>query len=140
MIVLDTHVLLELMRPDPNPTVFAWAAAQPRASLHTTSLNRAEIVFGIRSLPEGKRRDALADAAAAMFNEDLGGRILPFDAAAADRYGEIVVARRLAGAPIEVFDALIAATALAAGASVATRDIGGFDGCGLKLINPWEAT
>lgn len=138
MIVLDTNVISELMRSEPHPAVFAWAAAQPRASLYTTSINCAEILFGIRALPEGKRRSALADAAAMMFEEDLGDRILPFHAPAASRYGEIVVSRRLAGTPIEAFDALIAATASVAGAAVATRDIAGFEGCGLTLINPWE--
>ena len=73
-----------------------------------------------------------------MFSEDFKGRILPFDSAAAEKYVELATARRKAGQPIEAFDALIAATALAVGASVATRDTGGFVGCGLKLINPWE--
>jgi predicted nucleic acid-binding protein len=73
-----------------------------------------------------------------MFNEDLGGRFLPFEAMAATRYSEIVVSRRSAGAPIEAFDALIAATASVAGAAVATRDVAGFEGCGLVLINPSE--
>src|SRR5271163_4780498 len=118
MIVLDTNVISELMRSQPHPAVFAWAASQPRASLYTTSINCAEILFGIRALPEGKRRSALADAAAMMFEEDLGDRILPFHAPAASRYGEIVVSRRLAGTPIEAFDALIAATASVAGAAV----------------------
>jgi predicted nucleic acid-binding protein len=138
MIVLDTNVISELMRSQPHPAVFAWATAQARASLFTTSITCAEILFGIRALPDGKRRTALTEAAAAMFEEDLGGRILPFDAAAADRYSEIVVRRRLAGAPIEAFDALIAATASVAGATIATRDAGGFEGCGVPLINPWQ--
>lgn len=73
-----------------------------------------------------------------MFTEDLAGRILPFDGAAAARYADIMVACRQVSNPIEGFDALTAATALAAGASVATRDIGGFDGCGLTFINPWD--
>ena len=128
MFVLDTNVISELMRPAPHPAVFAWVAAQPRASLHT----------GI--MPEGRRRAALGDAAAAMFDEDLRGRILAFDAAAADRYADIIVSRRQAGAPIHTFDALIAATALVARAAVVTRDTDGFAGCGLTLINPWEAT
>jgi predicted nucleic acid-binding protein len=89
-------------------------------------------------LPDGRRRTALAAAAQAMFTEDLAGRILPFDSAAAARNAGIVVARRRAGTPIEGFDALIAATALSAGAAGATRDIGAFDGCGLTLINPWD--
>jgi toxin FitB len=140
MIVLDTNVISELMRSEPDPTVFAWAAAQPRASLCTTSINCAEILFGIRALPDGRRRTALADAAAMMFDEDLGGRVLSFDAAAASRYSEIVVTRRRAGAPIEAFDALIAATAYIASAAVATRDTEGLEGCGVTLINPWEAS
>ncbi|MGA8907218.1 MAG: type II toxin-antitoxin system VapC family toxin [Acidobacteriaceae bacterium] len=139
MIVLDTNVISELMRPQPEPAVLNWVAMQPRATLYTTSINRAEILFGIEALPEGRRRAALADAAAAMFDEDLAGRVLPFDAAAASRYAQIVVSRRLAGTPIEAFDALIAAAAFVAGAAVATRDVGGFEGCGLTLINPWEA-
>ena len=73
-----------------------------------------------------------------MFEVDFAGRVLPFDAAAADRYSDIVISRRLDGRPIEVFDALIAATAWVADAPVATRDIGGFDRCGLSLINPWD--
>jgi hypothetical protein len=127
------------MRPQPHPTVVDWVAAQPRASLYTTSVNKAEILYGIAALPEGRRRTALAAAAEAMFTDDLAGRVLPFDAAAAAHYAEIVAARRRAGRPIEAFDAQIAATALAAGAGVATRDIGGFDGCGLALVDPWEA-
>jgi predicted nucleic acid-binding protein len=75
-----------------------------------------------------------------MFTEDFAGRILPFDAGAARCYSEIVLVRRQVGNPIEKFDALIAATAMAAGASIATRDIGGFADSGLTLVNPWEAT
>jgi predicted nucleic acid-binding protein len=75
-----------------------------------------------------------------MFAEDFADRVLPFDGTAAARYAEIVTARQRAGSPIEAFDALIAATALAIGADIATRDIGGFEGCGLTLINPWEAS
>ena len=92
---------------------------QPRALLYTTYINQAEILYGIGVLPDGQRRTALAKAAAAMFAEDFAGRILPFEATAAARYADIVVARRQAGNPIEGFDALIAATALGAGASVA---------------------
>jgi predicted nucleic acid-binding protein len=136
VIVLDTNVISELMRAKPHPAVLAWVAAQPRATLYTTSINQTEILYGIAMLPAGRRRTALA-AAEAMFAEDLAGRVLSYDGAAAARYAEIVVARRRVGNPIEAFDALIAATALTAGASIATRDTGGFDGCGLTLIDPW---
>ena len=140
MIVVDTNVISELMRGEPHPAVLAWMGAQPRALLYTTHINQAEILHGISALPEGRRRTALIAAAVAMFAEDFAGRILPFDAGAAARYPGVVLARRQAGNPIEKFDALIAATALAAGASIATRDFGGFTGCGLAIVNPWEAT
>jgi predicted nucleic acid-binding protein len=140
MIVVDTNVISELMRGEPHPGVLAWVTAQPRAQLYTTRINQAEILYGIAGLPQGRRRAALAAAASAMFDEDFAGRILPFEAKAAGRYPEIVLARRHAGRPIEKFDALIAATALSAGASVATRDTGGFSGCGLSVIDPWAAS
>lgn len=139
MIVLDTNVISELMRPEPHAGVLAWVAAQPRAQLYTTHINQAEILYGIAALPEGRRRASLALAAEAMFAEEFAGRILPFGAAATARYPDVVLGRRRAWIPIEGFDALIAATALAAGASVATRDVGGFVGCGLTLIDPWNA-
>jgi predicted nucleic acid-binding protein len=110
--------------------VLAWVGAQPRETLYTTS---------IAMLPTGRRRIALAAAAQAMFAEDLAGRVLPYDSLAAAQCAEIVVARRRAGSPMEAFDALIAATALSAGARLATRDVGGFDGCGLDVVDPWAA-
>jgi predicted nucleic acid-binding protein len=140
VIVLDTNVLSELMRSQPAAAVFAWVAAQPRAALYTTSVNKAEILCGIAALPEGRRRAALAAAAEAMFTDDFAGRVLPFDEEAAVHYAEIVAARRREGRPIEAFDAQIAATARVAGAELATRDVGDFTGCGLTPVNPWEAT
>ena len=139
MIVLDTNVISELMRPQPNPAVSAWVAAQPRTALYTTSINRAEILYGVAALPSGRRRDAYDAVVAAIFAEDFAGRVLPFDGAAGEHYARIVSTRRASGKPIEGFDALIAATAAAAGFAVATRDLGGFEGCGLAIINPWQA-
>ncbi len=139
MIVLDTNVLSELMRSEPDPVVAAWIDAQPRASLYTASVCQAELLYGIEAMPAGRRRDTLATLATTLFEEDLADQILPLTSAAAARYARIVVSRRDAGKPIGAFDALIAATALVAGASVATRDTDGFEDCGLTLINPWEA-
>jgi predicted nucleic acid-binding protein len=139
MIVLDTNVLSELMRPAPAPAVHAWLAHQPRATLYSTSVSQAEILYGIAALDDGRRKRGLATAAEAMFEEDLAGRVLAFDAAAAPHYARIVAARRKMGIPIEGFDAMIAATALAAGASLATRDVADFVDCGLAIINPWAA-
>jgi predicted nucleic acid-binding protein len=139
MVVLDTNVVSELMRPEPHPAVRAWVAAQPRATLYTTSITQTEILYGVAMLPEERRRAALEAAADGMFAEDFAGRVLPYNGAAAAHYAAIVTSRRRAGSPIEAFDALIAATARAAGADLATRDIGGFEGCGLTLIDPWAA-
>jgi hypothetical protein len=93
VIALDTNVLSELMRSEPAAAVFAWVSAQPRATLYTTSVSKAEILYGIAVLPEGRRRLALAAAAEAMFADDFEGRVLPFDEAAAVHYAEIVAAR-----------------------------------------------
>lgn len=139
MIILDTNVLSELMRRMPHPAVLAWTAAQPRSTLRTTTISKAEILYGVAVLPEGRRRAAIATVAKAIFDEDFAGRILPFDERAAASYGDIAADRRRAGRPMGIFDAQIAAIARAIGAAVATRDIGDFSGCGLVLINPWEA-
>lgn len=136
--ILDTNVVSELMRPEPHPAVFAWVAARPRTTLFTTSVCQAEVLYGIAALPEGRRRRGLAAAARAVFEEDFAGRVLAFGPAAAPHYARIVAGRRALGRPMEAFDALIAAIALAAGVGVATRDLDGFAGCGLPtLIDPW---
>jgi predicted nucleic acid-binding protein len=138
VIVLDTNVISELMRSQPHPAVVRWVAARPRGTLYTTSITEAELFYGIQALPEGRRRQDLAMAAEALFAEEFAGRVLTFGGLAARRYVEIVLARRREGQPIEGFDALIAAMAAVAGAAIATRDIGGFSGCGITVINPWE--
>lgn len=137
MIILDTNVISELMRSRPDAAVVAWSSAQARSLLCTTSINKAEILYGIAVLPDGRRRRGLAAAAEAMFSEDLAGRVLPFDETAAAHYAGIVASRRGSGMPIEAFDAQIAAIAISAGADIATRDIAGFAHCGVAVINPW---
>ena len=126
------------MRPEPHPAVLPWAGGQPPRTLHTTSVTQAEFLYGIAPLPAGKRRDAHAAASDSVLAEDFAGRVLPFDGGAAERFATIVAARRQAGNPIENFDAQVAAIALAAGAAVATRDTGGFAGCGLTVVDPWR--
>lgn len=137
MIVLDTNVLSELMKPRPAESVLRWMAAQPATSLYTTSITQAEILHGIMLLPSGKRRSAFEAAAEAMFKEDFGGRVLPFGSDAAHLYARIAAQRRRAGRPISHFDAQIAAIAQSTGASIATRNASDFDGCGVKVIDPW---
>lgn len=139
MIVLDTTVVSELMRQAPEPLVHRWFGAQDRATLFTTSITKAEILYGIGRLPSGRRKATLTEAAERMFAGAFAARLLPFDATAAVRYAEIVVARERAGAPVETLDAQIAAIALARGAAVATRNVRDFEGCGVEIVNPWAA-
>jgi predicted nucleic acid-binding protein len=139
MIVLDTNVVSELMKPAPSRPVTAWAAAQPGQSLFTTSVTEAEILYGIALLPSGRRRRAIEVAARAMFREDFAARVLPFGSDAASIYATIAAERRRMGHPISHFDAQIAAIARSAGASVATRNTDDFRGCGVQLVDPWQA-
>ena len=96
MIVLDTNVLSEVLRPVPESVVMDWLASKPRVSLFTTAVTRGEILYGIRVLPDGKRRRGLWGAAKAIFDEDFAGQVLSFDNDAADVYAEISASRRSA--------------------------------------------
>jgi predicted nucleic acid-binding protein len=138
MIILDTNVLSELMKPEPAGQVVGWMAAQPAASLYTTSITQAEILHGLMLLPPGRRRRALEAAATSMFSEDFGGRILGFGTDAAPQYARIASDRRRAGRPISHFDAQIAAIARSTGAAIATRNTADFDGAGVTLVDPWK--
>lgn len=139
MIILDTNVLSELMKAAPHAAVTRWVATQPAANLFITSITEAEILLGVRLLPEGRRRDAVEAAANAMFEADFAGRILSFSSPAAHAYAEIAATRRRSGRPIAQFDAQIAAIAKSAGASVATRNVSDFAGCGVKIVDPWAS-
>lgn len=138
MIILDTNVLSELMKPRPAVPVLAWIAEQPAAGLYTTAITQAEILHGLMLLPPGRRRRALEAAVASMFADDFEGRILGFGPDAAPLYARIASDRRRAGRPISHFDAQIAAIARATGATVATRNVDDFEGCGVRIVNPWQ--
>jgi toxin FitB len=138
MIVLDTNVLSEILRPVPEPRVVEWLSEQPRASVFTTTITRGEILYGLQVLPAGKRRDGLWNAAMQIFDVDLDGQVLSFDSAAADDYAEISAARRAAGRPIAQLDAQIAGITRSRGAQLATRNVRDFDACGFAVINPWD--
>jgi toxin FitB len=137
MIVLDTNVLSEILRPAPEPRVVEWLSDQPRASIFTTTIARGKILYGIRVLPAGKRREGLWDAATKIFEIDFDGQVLSFDSAAADDFAEISAARRAAGRPIAQFDAQIAGITRSRGAQLATRNVKDFEACGFEVINPW---
>jgi len=138
MIVLDTNVISELMRSAPSTRVWDWAATVVSDTLATTTVAEAELRFGIATMPDGRRREALTGLVDDLLVRRLSGRVLPLDRAAVRHYASFMAARRRSGRPTKPLDALIAATALAHGASsIATRNTADFEGCGLGLIDPW---
>jgi predicted nucleic acid-binding protein len=137
VIVLDTNVVSELMRPSPAPAVARWLAAQASGAVFLSAITEAELRYGIALLPDGKRRTALAGAVEAMVQEDFRGRVLAFDSAAAAAYAEIAAGRRQLGRPISQADAQIAAIAKSRGARLATRNTADFAECGIEVIDPW---
>jgi predicted nucleic acid-binding protein len=137
MILLDTNVISEAMRPSPEPAVMAWLKSQNRAELWTCTIVVAEIYSGLDLMSTGKRQRQLFERAELMFGEFFGARILAFDLPAARAYGAVLKARQSQGLPIDEMDALLAATALANGAALATRNVAHFQSCGIHILNPW---
>ncbi len=147
MIIADTNVISELMKADPSPVVVAWVAAQESEEFRTTAVTLAEVLYGIERLPAGDRpagdrpagdrKATLRQTAADVFGR-FDEDILPFDAAAATAYSEIVAQRDRQGAPIGGYDAQIAAICRTRNARLATRNTKDFEGTGVALINPWE--
>src|SRR3546814_20443348 len=123
MIVLDTNVISELMRREPDAKVMAWMGEQPMAGVFTTTLTQAEIFYGLALLPEGRRRDDLLAAARPMFEADLSGRVLPFDTDVALAYPDIPAGRRKGGQPISQIDTQIPALLRSRGARLAPRTV-----------------
>jgi hypothetical protein len=139
-IILDTNVLSELMRPEPDRAVMKWFAGHTGVSFYVTVITEAEILLGIALLPAGRRRTALAEAAEIMFRVDFAGRCLPFDTVCAAQYAAIVAGRRRAGFSITTEDAQIASIAMSNSHALATRNVRDFLHIdGLRLLNPWEA-
>ena len=136
MIVLDSSIVSELTRARPTPEVLAWLDRQDSGRLFVTAVTEAELRTGIALLLGGWRRDGLAAAADQLFGEVFGGRVLAFDAAAAEAYAEIAASRRTARQPISQADCEIAAIAKSRGMAVATGDAEGFVGCGVEVIDP----
>lgn len=137
MIVLDTNVVSELMRPSVAAPVRDWLASQPTASLWTTAITVAEIRYGLERLASGQRKDRLIGAADDIFAA-FSEFVLPFDAHAAARYAVIVADRERSGQPIDGFDAQIAAICRGRGAALATRNVKHFSDTGIEIIDPWQ--
>lgn len=137
MIVLDTNVVSEAMKPQPHPAVRAWLNAQAAQTLYLSSVTLAELLFGIAALPAGKRKDMLAKALEGLL-ELFRNRVLPFDTDAARRYAELAVMARTGGRGFPTPDGYIAAIAASRGFIVASRDTAPFKAAGVPIINPWE--
>ena len=135
--MLDTNVVSELMRPQPDPSVLRWVDEQRSAELHLTAVTLAELLYGVGRLADGQRKSSLAEMVARLVAEDFDHRVLSFDAEAAAHYADIVVRRQRSGRPIGVADAQIAATCRSHGALLATRNGGDFEDTGVTLSNPW---
>ncbi len=138
MIVLDTNVLSELIRAQPDSKVAAWLSQQARSQLFTTAISRGEMVFGVLVLPIGERRQRLQQEVQAIFDIDMAGRVLPYDGDAADAHATFAAARRAQGRPVAMPDAMIAGIARSRGATLATRNLRDFEGCGITLVDPWH--
>ncbi len=139
MILLDTNVVSEAMKPQPNAAVQAWLDEQAAETLFLSSVTVAELLFGIAALPDGHRKEALVaavDGLLAIFDE----RTLPFDTRAARQYATLAVAARKAGRGFPTPDGYIAAIAASNAFAVATRDASAFAAAGLAIIDPWSGT
>ncbi|MCY4459493.1 MAG: type II toxin-antitoxin system VapC family toxin [Albidovulum sp.] len=138
MLVLDTNVVSELMRPEPAPAMAAWIADQDAMYMYLTAVSEAELLYGIAIMPAGRRRDRLVAAMTRWLDFGFSERILPFDSAAARAYAGIAADRRFAGRPIGEADCQIAAITRSKGAVLVTRNVRDFDGIGVDVINPWS--
>jgi predicted nucleic acid-binding protein len=140
MILLDTNVISELVRVDPDARVIAYVGNLAPETVFTAAVCLAEIRYGLARMPGGRRRDDLTIRLTTFFEAGFQDQILPFDAPCATLYGDIRYSREAAGKPITVEDAMIAATARAYDVqAVATRNTKDFTDCGVRLIDPWQA-
>ncbi|HEY1301117.1 MAG TPA: type II toxin-antitoxin system VapC family toxin [Stellaceae bacterium] len=139
MILLDTNVISELFRPAPDAAVRQFLRGQPAEELFTSTICEAEIRYGLARMASGRRRDDLTARIVSFLDEAFRDRIVPFDSACAAFYGEIRALREAAGRPITIEDAMIAATARAHGAALATRNLADFEGTGIEAVNPWNS-
>ncbi|WP_428489886.1 type II toxin-antitoxin system VapC family toxin [Rhodopila sp.] len=140
MIVLDTNVISEPLKPTAAPAVLLWLDQQNIETLFLTTISLAELLYGVAALPDGRRKDGLSATLEKRVTSLFGPRILIFGTAAANAYAIIRVRAKAEGKAIGASDGYIAAMAAAHGFAVATRDTGPFEAVGLRVINPWNAT
>lgn len=139
MMVLDTNVASELMRPVPEPKVLAWIDRQNSEQLYLTSTIAAELLHGVARLPTGIRKRNMTQELVLFLEQDFVNRVLPFDLASAHNYSELLSMRQAIGKPIAALDAQIAAVCIQHGATLITRNQKHFLDLGLELIDPWQS-
>ncbi len=139
MIVLDTNVVSEPLKPNPDVEVMRWLAAQTPETLYITSITIAEMLTGVAKMPAGRRRDGLRAALHGQVFPLFAGRVLNFDAKSADAFSKVVVDANAAGNDIAFPDAAIAAISLASGFQLATRNVRDFRGTQIAIVNPWAS-
>ena len=137
LLILDTNVISELMKPEAEPAVLAWFTRHTQAQFATTAICQAEILGGLAMLPDGKRRRSMLAAAQEIWDIDLEQRVFTFDSPSAQAFADILRRRKKAARPIQFVDAAIAAICATHKAAIITRDTAGFESCGIKVINPW---
>lgn len=140
MIILDTDVLAELMRPVVAPQVLNWIDRQGATELFLTSITQAELLLGLALIGKAKRRGELTSRLFELLESEFDGRVLAFDAEAARAYATICADLRSDGRHIAALDAQVAAIARTHGASIATRNVDDFSDCGVDVVNPWLAS
>lgn len=138
MIVLDTNIVSELMRPQADRNVVAWVDKQSADDVYLTAVTTAELRYGVARLPKGRRRTDLADRIARTIEDEFAGRVLAFDDDAAIHYADIVAEREHQGRTIAMADALIAAICRARSAALATPNGKDFAHTGISVIDPWQ--
>ncbi len=138
MMIVDTNVISELWKAEPNPNVLAWMDAQAVETLYLSAITVAELRYGIAAMPEGKRRSVYEDRLELEVLPLFLARILPFDLGASRDYAALMAQARADGVAIGKADGYIAATARARGLAIATRDLAPFRAAGIQVVNPWE--
>jgi len=138
MIIVDTNIVTEVMKDSPTHAVVSWLNDQETSTLFLTSITIGEVRYGLRIMPQGRRRLRLEQGFERILAEAFAGRVLPFDEEAARHYGDVMGRRKEIGRPVGVLDGQIASIARANGCAVATRNVKHFVECGIEIINPFD--
>jgi predicted nucleic acid-binding protein len=138
VILLDTNILSELIRPEPDKGATEWLDSLDVATVATTAITAAELLYGVARLPSGRRKERLGEAIRGLIEEDFDGRVEAFDATAAIHYADLLSDRKRAGRPISAADAQIAAICRKLRATLATRNTSDFKDAGIDLLDPWQ--